>query len=556
MVTHTQDYIDAHFSPLREITAKIIYTKEDSSTIELTPQNYIKNFKIYTDTEDTKLFGICVVKKLQLEILDKDFTFYPNPKVGETLKVSLGIKYQKEISGQMQTVTEWQDYPTFYIKEVVRNEVDAGLTIAAYDALESLTEHTIAEYGAPQTPYTVLEFLEYIADYGGFTLSFPNITPAEEDCFTMSYPEGANFDMDEIEEEVEPEEEEEAEVVTRKVIVDTTNIKDVLKEIAELTQTICYIDYQDKLTFKRLKNTNDTYSIDATQYFDYKENGAAILQGIVFTTSGGESYANTSSEEGFSQYVTDNAFLDGLSGEDIVTWLNSSVTRIGNTSQTIFNLDWRGLPSLEVGDIISVLDRWDSNTFNSYYLNEVIEYDGGLRSNISFTYEDKATANESASPVTLGDAMKETFAKVDRINKEIKFQAAENESRYNETTGKIDEITNKAIFDMTPEAITLEISEAISGGVESVTNTAGTFNQDGLTIRKTDGQGQVIDGLETNLNNDGMLITASGDTVLTVNHEGVEAYNLRARNFLSIIDMCRFQPYNGKVGLFWVQGEE
>ena len=95
------------------------------------------------------------------------------------------------------------------------------------------------------------------------------------------------------------------------------------------------------------------------------------------------------------------------------------------------------------------------------------------------------------------------------------------------------------------------ISEIVGfNGDEIELNDIFTFNQEGLTIKKSD-----VD-ITTNISEDGMKVSKGSEVVLTANNGGVEARNLHATTYLIIGENSRFEDYdNGsRTGCFWIGG--
>lgn len=93
------------------------------------------------------------------------------------------------------------------------------------------------------------------------------------------------------------------------------------------------------------------------------------------------------------------------------------------------------------------------------------------------------------------------------------------------------------------DGLSVRVTNLENTGVSEVETTTGfTFNADGLTIYET---GKDI---ENKLDNEGMRVSRiSGDEsipILTANTDGVDALNLRSRQFLIIGDNSRFENYN------------
>lgn len=96
---------------------------------------------------------------------------------------------------------------------------------------------------------------------------------------------------------------------------------------------------------------------------------------------------------------------------------------------------------------------------------------------------------------------------------------------------------------MGEDGLSVRITTLENTGVSEVTTTTGfTFNAEGLTIYEG---GKDI---ENKLNNEGMQVSRiSGDEsipILTANTDGVDALNLRSRQFLIIGDNSRFENYD------------
>ena len=106
---------------------------------------------------------------------------------------------------------------------------------------------------------------------------------------------------------------------------------------------------------------------------------------------------------------------------------------------------------------------------------------------------------------------------------------------------------------MTSEGIKAEITKIINdNGVSSVVNTIGSFNEDGLTISKTDSE------ISTTISEDGMIVSKNEDAVLTADNEGVKAVDLHAKTYLIIGSddgRSRFEDYGtNRTACFWIGG--
>ena len=111
----------------------------------------------------------------------------------------------------------------------------------------------------------------------------------------------------------------------------------------------------------------------------------------------------------------------------------------------------------------------------------------------------------------------------------------------------ITSLTNRVDATMSAEDVKIEIQKEMANGSNKVTTSTGfTFNENGLTVDKSDSE------MSTNINENGMIITKNNETVLTANNKGVQAKNLYATTYL-IVGNSRFESYKGnRTGCFYV----
>ena len=86
-------------------------------------------------------------------------------------------------------------------------------------------------------------------------------------------------------------------------------------------------------------------------------------------------------------------------------------------------------------------------------------------------------------------------------------------------------------------------------GITKLKNTLVTINEDGVNVSKTGEE------MTTLLSNDGVEVFRNDETVLKVDHRGVEAENLHAKKFLIIGENIRAEDYEGGVGFFYIGGD-
>lgn len=473
---------------------------------------------------ESKFFGFGISQKATIEFVDKDCTC--ELAKGDKLTVSFD---------------DAQISPIFCIEEVKRNQVNNELTVTALDAICASANHTYNELGI--SSYTLGELASAIAK----VLKVGVVIPSLEE-FSISYPEGGNFEGSET-------------------------LREVLNAIAEATQTIYYINYQNVLTFKRLDNTNP-YTIDRSQYIELEAQEAVTLAKIVNATELGDNLEATTGTDGATQTIYNNPLLELR--EDLATLLETAIDNVGGASAVPFTCTWRGNYLVEPTDAVSIVAK-DGSALVSFLIGDTITYNGGYKQVSEWAFENEESANNN--PTTLGEAIKQTYAKVDKANKNIEIvtsEAQNNKSeiaairadtdsisasvvaidkKVNESTealnGSLTELTSKVNATMTSEEIKLEIATELSNGVDKVVTEKGyTFDDEGLKVTSSG------NSFTTTISENGMIVREGSKDMLIADNEGVTAVDLHAKTFLIIGDYSRLQNYPGekRTACFWIGG--
>ena len=502
-----------------------VYNTDGSTAFTFRHDDYLKSFTIERLGNESKFFGYGIVHKANVKIRDvnRAFSFTTAQKImpyfrGDTLP-----------------------YPKLNISEVHRNENTNELSITAYDPLYKATEHTVAELNLT-APYTIQNVVAAIASFLGLA-SVVSVNVADG-SFSTNYETGANLEG-------------------------TESLRAVLDAAAEATQTIYYVDRNNRLTFKRL-DISGAAVLDITKadYIKLDSKTNRRLSTIAHTTELGDNLTVSTTESGSTQYIRDNPFWELR--EDLPTLLENALTAAGGLTINQFNCDWRGNYLLEIGDKISFTTK-DNGTVFSYLLNDTITYDGSLKEQTSWSYTSN-NEETAANPTNLGEALKQTYAKVDKANRQIDIvasEAAENTEaiaaiRVNtdsialtvadtktELNNALEDITDDITslstkIEQTAQSINITIDKKI-GEIDSVTTATGyEFGADGLRVSKSNSE------LETTITEDGMTVTRNGAEVLTANNAGVNAENLHATTYLIIGKNSRFEDYGNRTGCFWI----
>lgn len=543
MIQKPTGYSNAVSAPRRSIKAKVELYKGSTLIDTFTQGDAIKSISIDRVGEDSKFFGIGICHKLNLSLTDVKRLI--NITTENHLKVYIGVVMPDDS-------VDYTAFPKMYVTEVNRDENTNELTISAFDKLKDTTAHTVGELVMPTADeedlpgYTIRDFVEACGNLLGLTVSIPvDIEP-----FNLEYENGANFEG-------------------------TENIQSALVAAAEATQTIYYINGYDVLVFKRLDVEGDSVkTISKSDYFTLEDSSNIRLRTICHATELGDNVSASTTLPGETQYVRDNPFWELR--DDIGTIVENAVAAVGNMEINQFNLEWRGDPAVEIGDKISLVTK-NYALISSYVLNDTLTFEGGLSQTTQWNYT--KTDETASNPSSLGEMLKQTYAKVDKTNKEITMLTrevngnTENISNINLNTNSIlasvqqietntktsidglqDEINTmakKVEAAVTAEDIQLVVKSEMSEGVNKVTTETGfTFDETGLTVEKTGSE------MKTQITEDGMKVHRNDTEVLTANNKGVTAYNLHARTYLIVGLSSRFEDYekdgSPRTGCFWI----
>lgn len=518
-------------SPVRAFMGRVEFYEGSTLALLCGCHDNLKQFSIERVGEKNKFFGQGICQKINVKLVDKD------RKIHLSTANSVEVVFGKE-----------NDYiyafPRFYITEVNRDEKTNELSITAYDALYKASKHTVSEL-VLSAPYTIAQFATACANLLGVPIALPEVA-----AFNIDYPLGANFDG-------------------------TETIREALNAIAEATQTIYFIDWDWRLTFKRLDMDGAAaLSIGKEKYFNLENKTNRRLATICHATELGDNVSASTAAAGTTQFVRDNPFWELRT--DIDTLVNDALAAVGGFTINQFECSWRGNFLLEIGDKVALTTK-DNEVVYSYVLDDVITFDGALKEVTQWAYEDNDNETES-NPTSLGDALKQTYARVDKANREISLVASQTEANREEISNlivntdsiqaavnqiesntsdalgtindEIDEIAKKVSATMSAEEVEILVSERITSGIDSVeTSTGFTFNQDGLTISKSDSN------ISTRITEDGMSVHNDNKEVLTANNQGVKAIDLHATTYLIIGNNSRFEDMGeDRTACFWIGG--
>jgi hypothetical protein len=407
-------------SPVRKIDAAVTLNGSSASTV-FRNTDRLKSFSIERVGE-AKFFGFGICQKANIKLLDKDreLTFTTD----DVLEISYSVGSQTDLI-----------HPKFTVSEVHRDENTNELSITAYDKIYKTATDTVDELDIT-APYTLRDFVTACAAKYGLTLYTLNISSSALD---ISYEEGANFNG-------------------------TETIRTALNMIAEATQSIYYIDANDRLVFRQLdKSAEPILTITKEHYITLDSKTNRRLTKIVSTTELGDNVSAELSQTGSTQYIRNNAFWDMR--DDIATLVDEALYAVGGLSINQFTCTWRGNYLLEIGDKIALVTK-DNGTVESFLLNDTLTYNGGLSQKSQWSLAEE-TSETVDNPTTLGEVLKNTYAKVNKIDKEIDLVASETSAN----TSAI------SALNITTESVSTEVQRVVKVIQENVDGLQGELTE-------------------------------------------------------------------------------
>lgn len=547
MLQVSENFKEAMVAPVRTFMAEANVHLETSLSEEtiFTHEDVIKTIEIQRVGDNSKFFGFGICQRLNMHIVDLDNTNIPGADT--QVKVRLGVELAE---GDVEYIS----FPTFTITERNRAEEEGELSITAYDRLNDAASYKLSDVTALFPPYNIGYLITCIGDYLGLGTVFENMGD-DDIMLNLLYEDGANFEG-------------------------TENLREVLNAAAEATQSIYYVDESDNLHFKRLAiNEPAVATITENDYITFHHKDNRRLANLCHVTELGDNISTNDDIIGTTQYIRNNPFWELR--EDLARVIEQALDNVRGMVISQFDCEWRGNLPLEIGDKIEIQQvKSDARIQPAYVFDDVITFDGGYGQKTQWIYSE-SDAETATNPTNIGDAINQTFAKVDKINKTIELVASEttengekvsaieiNTESISNAVSQVQQdlvdsidgvnqelimLTEKVNSTMTKDEFVIEVEKIKDNGTNKVETTTGfVFDEEGLTISKTDSE------ISTQITEDGMVVSKNGEEVLTANNEGVQALNLHATTYLLIGKNSRFEDYEKdgepRTGCFWVGG--
>lgn len=533
----SSNYSTMNDALLRKIEGKVGLYNGSTLLDTFLPSDKLQELVVTRVGEKGKFFGFGVCQQATVKIIDKanDLIFLK----GETLKTSFRAN-----SGSAYA----RVCPSFYIKDAVRDEKTSVITVTAYDALDASVSHVFSELGL-EAPYTLIDVIEAVKRILGLSgTSYPS-------GFDIEYANGANLTGEET-------------------------LRAILNAVAEVTQTVYYVDQRDYLVFKRLDKTgNSVLTISKNDYFELTTALPVTISKIMSVTELGDN-VEAGDDTGVIQYIRDNPFWNTRT--DLHTLLPTAVNRIVGLTVVPYNLSWRGNFLTEICDKVK-LEAKDGSFVDTYILDDSFTYKGGFSQKSDWEYKPEGERATSSNPVTLGEKLNQTFARVDKVAKTVTLyssEIAETKSSVSElqvstqgiassvssveqkvvdlsddienvsdqANARIDTLSSDVALKLDKQGVEITVEKKLEEGVDKVVTSSKkySFDDTGLNISAPDSEFSTI------VTDDGMRISKSSREVLTVNNQGVTAADLHARTFLIIGENSRLEDRGNRTACFWI----
>lgn len=232
-----------------------------------------------------------------------------------------------------------------------------------------------------------------------------------------------------------------------------------------------------------------------------------------------------------------------------------------------------GKPFLKLGNKIRIYTS-DTDYFDTYVLKHKFTYDGAFTSIIespALTKQEVKHKQDVSIAQSLAYAqinINKQEGKIEEVVGEINNVSVKENNNYQEIMSKFDgyapkesivtiENSVKQITESTYTKVEIE-KKLTDGSVTKVSSTSGTFDENGLTIEKTNAP------TKGNFNNEGVKVmdTSSGEELLfagfdnELNQTIVRSENMNVRKYLTIGKNSRIEDYNNnRTGIFYI-GED
>lgn len=488
---------------------RLIFGKVAIGTHEFADSGALCSASLRFASANNQLVGQAVSQSADVEmnISDEDFQAYFD--ITADVVVYLGVS----IDG---TVTYIPRSP-MRITEYNYDKDTGKLTFSCSDYMCKADEYTVNDLPDMEYPVTVDSYLQAICDKIGVPKSTD--TYFNSDVSLSAQP---NFDGSE-------------------------SLRTALKGIAQMCLSNCYINKDGALEMKCIADSTSVGTITGDYYSTVTAGKKIVGINAVSLERQPQNdiiYANDDTliaQDGESPLVIENnPFMD--SGRE--TFAPALLAKIKGLSFYPCEINWWGNFALDPFDKLTV-ETLDEGAFSTYLFSEDLIFNGGIKSTIQCDYDNNKTVNY-AKGATIKDKLKNAEIEVDKVKNQITSLVQEDEWLQSQIIQTADNIrieadekyateesvgSRFAAIDVKADQIVLSVEKAESkleniesDGVTKVSNTTGTFDENGLSIGKSDSEFSSL------LDNTGLFLKSRGENIAEYTKDGAKLKNLTVEN--------------------------
>lgn len=430
---------------------------------------------------------------------------------GERLFITLTV------NGQEATGTK--EFGTFIVKDAKYNDESNSITLECYDLLLlSMIEYTsVVEFPTEESPdvapVTLGAYLQAICDFLGIELATPEFANStviiDEEKYNKEY-----------------------------------TFRDVLTEIAQAAGGTIAIK-NDKLWVLYPAASAVTVEPSNLKSIKIGELYGPVNSVVIARTPQEDNiFKKDAAAENICEIKIENNQLMDSHREDFIEGIYNALNGLTYYPHEVESY---GIGTLDICDLFTI-ETLDGKTYTALHISGDMEINQGLIERTKGAAP-AATKTEYKAASETDRALNKTILRVDKQEQTIQALITKTENVTNDLTGQVEAITKTVEQKMTADDVQILISKTVDGINSITTSTGYTFNQDGMRIKKSG------DEIENKIDNTGMYVNRDDDNILTANNEGVDAINLRARQFLIIGENSRFEDYEGnRTACFYIGG--
>lgn len=464
-----------------------------------------------------------IMKQAEIELDGVGGPEFAESLKGERLSITLYVN-----GGEIKGVKE---YGTFIVKDAKYNDENNSIKITSYDLLlqamapyssvvefppqKSTEEEPEAEKGnAEEIPAVTLgRYLQAICDFLGIPLATPTFTNSdviiEEEKYNADY-----------------------------------TYRDVLTEIAQAAGGTIALK-NDELYVLYPTQTDITVEPSNLKSITVGEIYGPVNSVVLARTPQEDNiYKKDEAAEKICEIKIENNQIMDSHREDFIEGIYNALYGLTYYPHEVESY---GIGTLDICDLFTI-ETLDGKTYTALHVSGEMTINQGL---IERTKGDApaATETEYKAASKTDRLLNKTILRVDKQAGEIAALVTKTTEKTNELTGELEKVKNSVESTMTSEDIKILVSESVEGKDSITTSMGYTLNDEGLHIQRSDEE------IENKIDHTGMYVNRAADNVLTANHEGVDAINLKTRQFLIIGKNSRFEDYdNGRTACFYIGG--